>query len=197
VGKSVVATTLAASISAGRSFLDWGAPSHPGRVLYLTCRWDWGVMLVPRLSCARADRGLVSLWDPPLSSLSKSPELWRRAMEESQADLVVVDSLAHYTRRYGIDPTPAAYRRLSPLARLADEFQAAVLVLGVWSRHAALCAPWARSAYFLDEVVRGEERMLICLKNDHGEPHPLDQFRITGAKTENGIETAAIRPIES
>jgi AAA domain len=138
-GKSTLTMDLAARVSAGRT-LPNGIPCEPGGVVLLNAEDGLADTIRPRLEAAGADLdrvlALATVPDGPspgfkrLISLPEDLNALRRAIERVEASLVVVDPLmAFVSGSVNSHKDQDVRRAMAPLAMLAEETGAAILVV--------------------------------------------------------------------
>jgi hypothetical protein len=142
VGKSTLTLDLAARVSAGRPMPDGQGGSAPSAVLLLTAEDGLADTVRPRLDAAGADSAMVFVWDsvsrqdvdgsltehPP--SLPGDIPLLMQLIQQWGIKLVVVDVLNAYLHSSVDGYRDQDIRRaLMPLARMAEDTGAAVVVL--------------------------------------------------------------------
>lgn len=140
LGKSLVTLDIAARVTTGRPMPD-GTPGVRGGVMLLSCEDSLATTTVPRLAAAGADLGrilaLQTVWRfdgqtmrERSVSLPLDVPLIADEMARADARLLIVDPLMAY-----LDARTNSFRdqdmraALAPLARLAQQRQAAVLIV--------------------------------------------------------------------
>lgn len=134
-GKSFVTVDLAARVSAGLP-LPCGSPGKAGSVLLLNAEDDARDTIRPRLIAAGADPDRVRLFFAPGLGMEWWPRFpddihqLERAIYETAAALVVIDPMmAFLPREVSANNDQSVRLALSPLARLAAETDACILLV--------------------------------------------------------------------
>ena len=135
-GKSAAATDIGARVSVGRSWPD-GAPCNAGGVVLCSAEDGEADTLRPRLDAAGGDPekvlALATVRDGDSERLLSIPEdlnTLRLGMERVGATLAVIDSLSAFlSGDVDSHKNQGVRRALAPLAKLAEETGAALLVV--------------------------------------------------------------------
>jgi hypothetical protein len=202
-GKSALTMDLAARISAGRPLPD-GIPCEPGGVVLLNAEDGLADTIRPRLEAAGADLDRVlalatvpdgpSLESERLLSLPEDLGVLRRGIERVKARLVVVDPLmAFVSGSINSYKDQDVRRALAPLAMLAEETGAAVVVVRHLNQTTGQNALYrgggsiaiigqARSALLMAKDPEDEARRVLApLKSNLSKPEPSLAFVLTEA----------------
>jgi len=199
-GKSALATDLAARVSVGRKFPD-GTPCRAGGVVIASAEDGLADTIRPRLDAAGADLSrvlaLATVPDGDTERLISVPEdigVIRRGIEQVQARLVVIDPLmAFLSGDVNSHRDQDVRRALAPLAKLAEETGAALVVVRHLNKSSDGNALYrgggsigivgqARSALLVARHPEDDRRrVLASLKSNLAEPAPSLAFTFTEA----------------
>lgn len=202
-GKSALTTDLAARISVGRSLPD-GTPCEegPGGVVLLNAEDGLADTIRPRLEAAGADldRALALATTPDgegferLLSIPEDLHIIRKGIDQVKARLVVLDPLmAFVSGNVNSHKDQDIRRALAPLAKLAEETGAAVVVVRHLNQATGQNALYrgggsigivgqARSALLVAKDPQDEDRRVLApLKNNLAKPAPSLAFVLTEA----------------
>lgn len=136
LGKSALLIDLAARVSVGRPLPD-GSPCEAGGVVICSAEDGVADTIRPRLDAAGGDPDKVldlatveDGYDGRFLSIPEDMDVLRRAIERVDAKLVIVDPLtAFLSGKLNAHKDQDVRRGLTPLARLAEEKGAAVVVV--------------------------------------------------------------------
>lgn len=213
LGKSTLAVELAARASRGQLDGDLDVAD----VLFATAEDDIGRVLVPRLLAAGADLDrvhFVTMWRDGLEDGLVLPDdlpALRGAVDERDARLVVVDPLASHLAG-SIDSHRDHHVRLAlaPLARLAQDTNAAVLAIAHLNKSPSAdlftrvggsigLTAAARSVLLATPDPEADEddgaaAVLVHGKSNYGEQATTVRFRVEGRRLDRtpAIHTSAI-----
>jgi AAA domain len=197
-GKSLLTLDLVARLTAGRPLPD-GPPFGPPQSVVLVGTEDGlGDTVRPRLQAAGADLTRVHTFDvhdangaPRLPAFPADYDLLRETLLETGARLVVIDPLAAVLMAAGGLSGFYVRKALWPLAALADETRAAVIMIrhltkGGQGRRAIYRGGGAidiigsaRTAFLVAPHPEDDSlRLLACTKINVAEPPPSLGFRI-------------------
>lgn len=199
-GKSAVCTDLAARKSVGRQWPD-GAPCEAGGVVICSAEDGLSDTIRPRVDAAGGDPDRVlSLVTVPdgdgerLLSIPQDLDVIRRGIERVGAELVIVDPLmAFLSGDVNSHRDQDVRRALAPLAKLAEETGAAVLVIRHLNKTSGGNPLYrgggsigiigaARSALLVARHPDDERRRVLApLKSNLAEPAPSLAFILTEA----------------
>jgi RecA-family ATPase len=198
-GKSALTTDLAARKSAGRRWPD-GEPCVPGSVVICSAEDGLSDTIRPRLDAAGADPekvlALATVKDrngERLLSIPEDLDVIQRGIGRVGAELVIVDPLmAFLSGGHNAHKDQDVRRALAPLAKLAEETGAAVLVIRHLNKGSGGDPLYrgggsigiigaARSALLVARHPHDERRVLASLKNNLAEPAPSLAFALVGA----------------
>lgn len=203
-GKSALAIDLAARVSVGRDFPD-EAPGKLGGVVICSAEDGLADTIRPRLDAAAGnpDKVLALATVPNdhgerMISIPEDLEIIRRAVERVGALLLVVDPLmAFLSANTNSHRDQDVRRALAPLAKLAEETGAAVVVVRHLNKATGGNALYrgggsigivgaARSALLVAKNPNDEgQRILAPLKSNLARPAPSLAFELTEAN--NGV----------
>jgi hypothetical protein len=146
-GKSLLALDLAARLTTGRELPDGYQPGEPANVMVL-CREDnLGDTVVPRLRAAGADLERVHDWDEAILGPAVFPQACpqlQHAIRQTEARLVIFDTFLSFLGQEISSLNDLMIRRaLEPLAGVAEETQAALLLI----RHLNKCGAGKQAVY--------------------------------------------------
>lgn len=186
LGKSLVALDLAARLSAGRPLPGCADPLPPGNVLILHGEDAGDDTIVPRLQAAGADLQRVFCFSRefiersgPLR-LPMHAEFLERALEQSHANLVIIDPIVAFLDPSIQTQSDAGVRRaLSPLTALAGKHACHVLLI----RHLNKTA--GRRALYRGGGSIG--LLASCRSGFLFAPDPFDATRCVIAQTKNNL----------
>ena len=203
LGKSLVTLHCAAVVSKGLEWPD-GALSQQGSVIVMSAEDDAGDTIRPRLDAAGADASQVHLLrgvynkrgdsDSRIVQLQTDMQLLKHAIASVDAKLVIIDPLNAYLS--GVDSHKASEVRavLAPLAKIAGETGAAVLLVMHLNKGTSLNALY-RAGGSVDFVAAArcmlsvaidnddpERRLLVCSKLNIAQRPPSLGFRIVASE---------------
>ncbi len=175
-GKSAMTMDLAARVSVGRAMPD-GAPCEDGGVVLLNAEDGCADTIRPRLEAAGGNADLVlDLATVPdgdnerLLSIPKDLDIIRRGIERVGAKLVIVDPLmAFLSGDVNSHHDQDVRRALAPLAKLAEETGAAVVVVRHLNK-AAGGSPLYRGGGSIGIIGQARSALLVA-------KHPEDERR--------------------
>jgi AAA domain len=199
-GKSLLTLDLVARLTAGRPLPDGPAFGPPQSVVLVGTEDGLGDTVRPRLQAAGADLTRVHTFDvhdangaPRLPAFPQDYDLLRETLLETGARLVVIDPLAAVLAAAGGLSGFHVRRALGPLAALADETRAGVIMIrhltkGGQGRRAIYRGGGAidiigsaRTAFLVAPHPQDDSlRVLACTKINVAEPPPSLGFRIVG-----------------
>lgn len=147
VGKSLLTLAMAATVSTGSAWPETRVgesnvtqeDSEPAGVVLVGVEDDEEDTIVPRLIAARADRTRIATIRQPTDGggnprpflIPDDVERLRRAVDETGAQLVVIDPITAYlsTRSVKANDDPSTRQALMPLVNLARETGCAILLV--------------------------------------------------------------------
>jgi AAA domain len=197
-GKSLLTLDLVARLTAGRPLPDGPAFGPPQSVVLVGTEDGLGDTVRPRLQAAGADLMRVHTFEvrdqngaPRLPVFPQDCDLLRETLLEKEARLVVIDPLAAVLAAAGGLSGFQVRRALGPLAALAEETRAAVIMIrhltkGGQGRRAIYRGGGAidiigsaRTAFLVGPHPQDDSlRVLACTKINVAEPPPALGFRI-------------------
>ena len=212
LGKSQLATWLAAMVSTGGTLPGDAGRAPQGSVLMLSAEDDIADTVRPRLEAAGADLTRVHAIDAagtPNSGLRRRIDLSSDiatldalASRIGDVRLVVIDPLTAYVGRLDSSRQSTVRALLQPIAAFAARHDAAVLGIthlnkagsGAMTRVAGSLAyvAAARAAYLVVPDGDGERRLMLPLKNNLGDDRAGLAFRIARRTLAGGIESSAV-----
>ena len=197
-GKSLLTLDLAARLTAGRPLPDGPAFGPPQSVVLVGTEDGLGDTVRPRLQAGGGDLMRVHTFEvrdqdgaPRLPVFPQDYDLLRETLLEKEARLVVIDPLAAVLAAAGGLCGFQVRRTLGPLAALAEETRAAVIMIrhltkGGQGRRAIYRGGGAidiigsaRTAFLVGPHPQDDSlRVLACTKINMAEPPPALGFRI-------------------
>lgn len=200
-GKSTLSLDLAARISTGKPMPD-NSPGVPGNVLVLSAEDGIGDTIRPRLDAAGAETANVLVLHEIVEEGQARPaELPRdvghiaRLVREHGVALVVIDPLMAFLAGVDSHNDQSVRRALHPLAKLADETGAAVLVVrhlnkgsggkALYRGGGSIGISGAARAVFLVATDPEDEdrRLLASVKVNIAVKPPTMAYRVVGDET--------------
>jgi hypothetical protein len=210
-GKSLVTLDVAARLTTGRAVFDGPAFREPISVVLVGSEDGIRDTVLPRLSAAGADvNRVIAFVGKTEDGIGDSPPLFpddcdllRETLQESGARLVIVDPLMAFVRAGG-GSGPQIRRALEPLARLADQTGAAIILVRHLSKGgrgqqaiyrgigSIAIIGTARMAYLVGPHPKDSElRVLACSKNNLATFPPSLSFRVTANAAGDPVVTWA------
>ncbi len=219
LGKSQITCHLAALVTTGGMFPD-GARSPTGNVIFLTCEDDPEDTIRPRLEAAGAKTDKIFLIDAVADvvdgkalvrglDLSRDVSLLRdEAKKVDNVRLIVIDPISAFLGRADAHKAHEVRGLLAPLASLAAELGAAILMLShlnkgsgdsnamsrVTGSGAFIAA--ARSGWLVEKDPDDEDerrRLLVPLKNNLGDDSTGFSYSLETVQLTPDIETSRVR----
>lgn len=209
LGKSFLTLDIAARVSAGYGWPDGEPGCEPGVVLIANAEDGMADTMIPRLNAAGADFGNIYLIEAAKDGDKEYPlsleEHWRLkgAVEHYHAKLLILDPLSAFLGDIDSHKDSQVRAVLAPLARLAEETRAAVLVVAHLNKSQQTAAIYrtggsvafvaaARAVHVLAADRQNTSRRIFApLKVNIGPPAPALAFTIE-ASTELPIEAARL-----
>ena len=219
LGKSQITCHLAALVSTGGTFPD-GAIATTGRVIFLTCEDDPEDTIRPRLEAAGADTKRIYLIDTVADivdgrqlvrgvDLSRDVSLLREAAEKiGDVRLIVIDPISAFLGKADAHKAHEVRGLLAPLAALAADLGAAILMLSHLNKGSAdgnamsrvtgsgAFIAAARSGWLVEKDPDDEDerrRLLVPLKNNLGDDSTGFAYSIETVNLTPEIETSRVR----
>jgi hypothetical protein len=204
LGKSLLTLDLCARLSRGEPFPDGSSGPGPANAVVLNGEDNAEDTIRPRLQAMGADLDRVYVPDTAghadaLLCLPKQTDTLEKWLQEKQPKLLVIDPLvAFLDRRVNIGNDASVRRALYPLARLAEQYACAMLLVRHLNKRAGLRSLYrgggsigfvgaSRSSWLVArDPEQGEQRVLAQVKNNLGPEQPSLAFTLA-PPTEGGM----------
>lgn len=214
VGKSLLTLDIAARYSTGRDFPDGSPPGGEGNVLLMTAEDSPEDMLLPRLKAAEADVQKINVWTSKPDGKSGLPqpilfpddlEDLRATIERTKMGLVIIDPISDFlAQRVNSWSDPSMRRVLTPLAGIAEQTGAAIVIVGHLNKKDVGPNPLyrvvgsiaqvsaARSAVIVARTPDDEEqRIVACIKTNLVKKPTSFLYHVETVKVEGITEKVA------
>jgi hypothetical protein len=129
VGKSTVASAIAAALSTGGALPFDGEPEAPLRSLIISAEDGAADTLKPRLRRMGADMRMIAIPHRSLMPSEITPTLIDQMLDEFPAALAVIDPIIAYTHRRNTDKASDVRHILGPLTAIAEKRSTAIILI--------------------------------------------------------------------